>query len=86
MTRNGWIVAAVLAVLAAGGYYAWTALSGTARSSETAAMEGDSAPAWARQLRAEQTARHHRHAAFQTLREGDRGGASAHPDIKERED
>jgi HlyD family secretion protein len=29
MTRKGWIVAAVLAVLAAGGYYAWTALSGS---------------------------------------------------------
>lgn len=29
MTRNGWIVAAVLAVLAAGGYYAWTTLRGS---------------------------------------------------------
>jgi len=65
---------------------AWTALSGTASSSEAAAASGDSAPAWARQLRTEQAARQHRHAAFQALREGDRGGASAHPDIKERED
>lgn len=29
MTRKGWIVAAVLAVLAAGGYYAWTTLRGS---------------------------------------------------------
>jgi type IV secretion system protein TrbL len=55
-----------------------------------AAQEGDAAasamPGWARAMKAQQTARHHRHVAMQTLREGDRGGASAHPDIKERED
>jgi type IV secretion system protein TrbL len=37
-------------------------------------------------LRAEQSARQHRHAAVQALREGDRGGASATPDISEKED
>ncbi|MBB5684983.1 P-type conjugative transfer protein TrbL [Sphingobium boeckii] len=58
------------------------------RSSQGAGGEGpsDGAPAWARQMRSEQTARHHRHAAFQAIRDGDRGGASATPDIKERED
>jgi len=44
------------------------------------------APQWARRLRSEQAARHHRHVAVQAVREGDRGGAAAHPDIRERED
>ncbi|MEO8455588.1 MAG: P-type conjugative transfer protein TrbL [Sphingomicrobium sp.] len=43
----------------------------------------DQAPQWARQLRSEQTARHHRHVALQAVREGDRGGAGANPDISE---
>jgi type IV secretion system protein TrbL len=43
-------------------------------------------PGWARDLRAEQTNRHHRQMALQTLKEGDRGGASATPDIKERDE
>ncbi len=44
------------------------------------------APGWARDMRAEQSARHQRHIAIQAIREGDRGGASAAPDIKEKED
>jgi len=44
------------------------------------------APQWARDMRAEQSSRYHRHAALQTVREGGRGGASAAPDIKEKED
>ncbi|HZU50346.1 MAG TPA: P-type conjugative transfer protein TrbL [Sphingomicrobium sp.] len=51
---------------------------------EDAAMDG--APAWARRLRAEQTARHFRQATFQAIREGDRGGGGANPDIKEKEE
>ncbi|MBX3562604.1 MAG: P-type conjugative transfer protein TrbL [Sphingomonas sp.] len=47
---------------------------------------GEEAPAWARRLRAEQSARHRRQVALQAVREGDRGGAAATPDIKERED
>lgn len=43
------------------------------------------APQWARKLRSEQSARDHRHAALQAVREGDRGGAGASPDISERE-
>ena len=43
------------------------------------------APGWARQLRSEQAARHHRQVALHAIREGDRGGASANPDIKEKE-
>lgn len=44
------------------------------------------APDWARQLRSDQTRRHHRHVALQAIRDGDRGGVGAHPDIKEREE
>ena len=46
----------------------------------------DTAPPWARQLRSEAAARHHRHLAMQTIREGDRGGVGAAPDIAEKED
>jgi type IV secretion system protein TrbL len=45
----------------------------------------EQAPEWARRLRSEQSLRHHRHIALQAIKEGDRGGASANPDIKERE-
>ncbi|HEY9553728.1 MAG TPA: P-type conjugative transfer protein TrbL, partial [Allosphingosinicella sp.] len=44
------------------------------------------APAWARAMRAEQSGRHHRQLAVHALSQGDRGGASAIPDIKERND
>lgn len=43
-------------------------------------------PGWARALKRQQDARHHRQIVAHTLREGDRGGASATPDIKEKED
>lgn len=66
---------------------AWSALNGGAGSGRQAAdAPADGAPSWARSLRRQQDSRHHRHAALQTLKEGDRGGASATPDIKERED
>ncbi len=67
---------------------AFTAMTGAGRSSASAAAgEGgsDAAPAWARNLRAEQSARHRRQIAIHSLKEGDRGGASATPDIKEKE-
>ena len=48
--------------------------------------EAASAPAWAQSLRAEQTGRHHRQTALHALQQGDRGGASATPDIKERDE
>lgn len=44
------------------------------------------APGWARDLRRQQDARHHQQVAMQTLKEGDRGGAAAVPDIQEKED
>jgi type IV secretion system protein TrbL len=68
---------------------AWNAGT-TASSGSGAPPQGSSAaqgtPAWARQMRAEQTARNHRHLALQTIKEGDRGGGAATPDIKERDD
>ena len=60
--------------------------SGGSGPSGAGASASDDAPQWARQLRSEQSARHHRHVALQAVREGDRGGAGANPDIKERED
>ena len=44
------------------------------------------APAWARSLKHQQDSRHQRQVVAHALREGDRGGASATPDIKEKED
>ncbi|MGY4397646.1 type IV secretion system protein TrbL [Sphingomonas sp. UYAg733] len=71
---------------------AWSALNGptgsstpSSGSSGSGAGNNDAAPAWAQNLRAEQSARHHRQLAYHTLKEGDRGGASATPDIKEKE-
>ena len=43
-------------------------------------------PGWARAMQAQASARHHRQAAAHALAQGDRGGAAATPDIKERED
>ena len=60
--------------------------SGGSGETQRGGSAADEAPLWARRLRSEQSARHHRHAALQAVREGDRGGASATPDIKERED
>ncbi|HEV7312775.1 P-type conjugative transfer protein TrbL [Sphingopyxis sp.] len=42
-------------------------------------------PAWAARLQSQQTARLRRQTAIHTIKEGDRGGASATPDIKERD-
>ncbi|MES0033441.1 P-type conjugative transfer protein TrbL [Mesorhizobium sp. M0040] len=68
---------------------AWTATGGTPTASMTgnpAASGADAAPAWARRLRSEQTARAHRHAATQAVRDGDRGGSGANPSLNDKED
>lgn len=59
-----------------------TALSAANNSSATI----DSAPQWARRLRAEQSSRAHRHATAQAIKDGDRAGGGANPDLKETED
>ncbi|MER9235810.1 P-type conjugative transfer protein TrbL [Mesorhizobium sp. M0622] len=68
---------------------AWTATGGTPTASMTgnpAAPGANAAPAWARRLRSEQTARAHRHAATQAVRDGDRGGSGANPSLNHKED
>lgn len=64
---------------------AWNALNRTGGGDSSQGPSGDGAPAWARAMRGQQTARHHRQIAMHTLQQGDRGGASATPDIKERD-
>ena len=70
---------------------AWNALnrSGSQSAGERSSAASDSTnntPAWARDMRAQQTGRHHRQVALHAVQQGDRGGASATPDIKERDD
>jgi type IV secretion system protein TrbL len=64
---------------------AWSAMNRTPPSSAAESGGSDAAPSWARNLRAQQTARHHRQLAVHALQQGDRGGAAATPDIKEKE-
>ncbi|MDQ2891474.1 MAG: P-type conjugative transfer protein TrbL [Pseudomonadota bacterium] len=66
---------------------AWSALNRSPASSSAGGSgeSSDGAPAWARSMRAQQSARHHRQIAVHTLQQGDRGGGSATPDIKEKE-
>jgi len=56
-----------------------------AKAAETADA-GQAQPEWARSLQRDAAARHHGQAAVHALREGDRGGASATPDLHEKED
>ena len=65
---------------------AWSALSGWKSGPSSPAGDEAAPPQWAQSLRRQQDSRHHRQVALQTLKEGDRGGASATPDIKEKED
>lgn len=66
---------------------AWNALNQKASLQLQGTSEGaEAAPAWARSMRADQATRHHRQVAVHALAQGDRGGASASPDIKERND
>jgi len=43
-------------------------------------------PGWARAMKSEAAARHHRQVATNALQQGDHGGHGATPDIKERDD
>ena len=56
-----------------------------ASESAAASTSADGAPAWARKLRSEQRLRAHAHATSQAIKEGDRPGASANPDLDQRE-
>lgn len=75
---------------------AWRATGGTSPVSgsptPSAAPEpspiggGQDAPAWARRLQSQQTARMHQHTALQTIKDGDRPGSAANPDLSSKED
>ncbi|QGP79378.1 P-type conjugative transfer protein TrbL [Sphingobium sp. CAP-1] len=65
---------------------AWNAFNRTGCDAAAQAAANDGVPGWARTMRDQQTARHHRQIALHALQQGDRGGASATPDIKERDD
>jgi type IV secretion system protein TrbL len=66
---------------------AWTALNGTGSGAGAASeAAADGAPTWARSLRRQQNNRHHAQVATHAIREGDKGGASATPDISEKDD
>ena len=78
----------------AGRSAAWRATGGSAPGGASSALaasaraapvspSGGAAPEWARRLRAEQASRAHRHATAQAIRDGDRPGGAANPDLKE---
>jgi type IV secretion system protein TrbL len=68
---------------------AWRAtggsLSGAPSSPAESSPNNGNAPSWARTLRAEQRGRSQRHAAVQSVKEGDKPGSGANPDLSERE-
>lgn len=64
---------------------AWNAINRTGGDTNAQSALSDGAPAWARAMRSQQTARHHRQIVLHTLQQGTSGGASATPDIKERD-
>jgi type IV secretion system protein TrbL len=72
---------------------AWRATGGQASPSSAQASVGGQSrfgpnvpPAWAQRLQAEQRARHARQVTAQAIKEGDRPGAPANPDLEQRED
>jgi len=65
---------------------AWSALNDNKPAEQSPSAGGGNTPEWAQALKRQQDSRHHRQVAMHALREGDRGGASATPDIKEKED
>jgi type IV secretion system protein TrbL len=65
---------------------ALTNRSGAKPSEPPATGSESAAPGWAQALKRDQDARHQRQIVAHTLKEGDRGGAAATPDISEKED
>ncbi|MEA2755855.1 MAG: type secretion system protein TrbL [Aliidongia sp.] len=86
------IAGAVSQDVAAGRTTAWRATGGgnaaapVASSSPVTARGGDSAPDWARRLRAEQARRAHLHSTAQAVKDGDRPTGEAHPDLEEKDE
>ena len=76
------------AAAARGQQAAWSVGSGggaSAASTETAAAASAAMPAWAQKLQSTQASRHRRQMAIHAIRDGDKGGVGANPDIKERD-
>jgi type IV secretion system protein TrbL len=75
----------------AGRQAGWRATGGGPASGSANAASGSTngavseQPAWARRLQAEQRSRHHRQATSQAIRDGDRPGAPANPDLDQEE-
>jgi type IV secretion system protein TrbL len=72
----------------AGRTAAWEATGGSPAASAAASPPSDTSsapPDWARRLRSEQSARAHRHAATQAIKDGDRPGSPANPDLDVKE-
>ncbi|MGJ0239971.1 P-type conjugative transfer protein TrbL [Novosphingobium fluoreni] len=66
---------------------AFNAMTGRTASAAGDTADGPSSmPGWARAMKAQQSARHHRQTAMHAVQSGDRGGHGATPNIKERED
>jgi P-type conjugative transfer protein TrbJ len=66
---------------------AWKAMTGTSDAANAdAGSDPRAMPGWARAMKTEAAARHHRQAAIHTLQQGSGGGHGATPDIKERDD
>ena len=65
---------------------AWRALSGAKPAQKNDESDAAQAPDWANAMRRQQDGRHHQRIAAETLKEGDRGGGAAIPDIDEKED
>nr|WP_294814768.1 P-type conjugative transfer protein TrbL [uncultured Sphingomonas sp.] len=66
---------------------AWNAGNSAPATASAPTSDGapDAMPGWARNLQASQSRRQHRQTAIHTLQGGDRGGAGATPDIKEKD-
>ena len=73
----------------AGRRTAWAATGGQPIASGPSSPSSTgiaSAPDWAKKLRADQTRRAHAHATAQSIKDGDRPGASANPDLSSKDE
>ena len=64
---------------------AWRTTGGAASGEPSPAAGGEGVPNWAAQLRAEQRRRHQLHLVGQAVREGDRPGSGANPELREKD-
>jgi type IV secretion system protein TrbL len=65
---------------------AWRAITGGTQAKADAASDPHDVPGWARAMKSEAAARHHRQVSTNALQQGDHGGHGVTPDIKERDD